>query len=111
MTFSAKKTSFPRKVDRLLVCSLRGIVAIVGTIVLFIIGFLVLESMPIFLKAGVLPLLRDAYWNPTQGLYNLTAMLIGTLLVVAGAVLLAELCFATTTPPNLLLISIDDCWR
>ena len=89
MTSFAKKTSFPRKVDRLLVWSLRGIAAIVGTIVLFIIGFLVLESIPIFRKVGILPFLSDAYWNPTQGLYNLTAMLIGTLLVVAGAVLLA----------------------
>ena len=89
MTSFAKKTSFPRKVDRLLVWSLRGIAAIVGTIVLFIIGFLVLESIPIFRKVGILPFLKDAYWNPTQGLYNLTAMLISTLLVVAGAVLLA----------------------
>lgn len=89
MTSFAKKTSFPQKVDRLLVWSLRGIAAIVGTIVLFIIGFLVMESMPIFRKVGVLPFLRDASWNPTQGLYSLTPMLIGTLLVVAGAVLLA----------------------
>lgn len=89
MTSSAKKTSFPRNVDRLLVWSLRGIAAIVGTIVLFIIGFLVLESLPVFRKVGVLPFLRDTSWNPTQGLYSLTPMLISTLLVVAGAVLLA----------------------
>lgn len=91
MTSSAKKTSFPQNVDRLLIWSLRGIAAIVGTIVLFIIGFLVLESMPIFRKVGVLPFLRDTSWNPMQGVYSLTPMLISTLLVVAGAVLLAAL--------------------
>jgi phosphate transport system permease protein len=89
MTSSAKKTSFPRNVDRLLVWSLRGIAAIVGTIVLFIIGFLVLESLPVFRKVGVLPFLRDTSWNPMQELYSLTPMLVSTLLVVAGAVLLA----------------------
>jgi phosphate transport system permease protein len=66
MTSSAKKTSFPRNVDRLLVWSLGGIAAIVGTIVLFIIGFLVLESLPVFRKVGVLPFLRDTSWHPTQ---------------------------------------------
>ncbi len=89
MTSSAKKTSFPQNVDRLLIWSLRGIAAIVGTIVLFIIGFLVLESLPVFRKVGVLPFLRDTSWNPMEGVYSLTPMLIGTLLVVAGAVLLA----------------------
>jgi len=68
---------------------LRGIAAIVGTIVLFIIGFLVLESLPVFRKVGVLPFLRDTSWNPLQGVYSLTPMLVSTLLVVAGAVLLA----------------------
>lgn len=89
MTSSAKKTSFPQNVDRLLMWSLRGIAAIVGTIVLFIIGFLVLESVPVFRKVGVLPFLRDTSWNPLQGLYSLTPMLVSTLLVVLGAVLLA----------------------
>jgi phosphate transport system permease protein len=89
MTSSAKKTSFPQNVDRLLVWILRGIAAIVGTIVLFIIGFLVLESLPVFRKVGVLPFLRDTSWNPLQGVYSLTPMLISTLLIVAGAVLLA----------------------
>lgn len=89
MTSSAKKTSFPQNVDRLLVWMLRGIAAIVGTIVLFIIGFLVLESLPVFRKVGVLPFLRDTSWNPLQGVYSLTPMLVSTLLVVAGAVLLA----------------------
>lgn len=89
MTSSAKKTSFPQNVDRLLIWSLRGIAAIVGTIVLFIIGFLVLESLPVFRKVGVLPFLRDTSWNPLQGVYSLTPMLISTLLVIAGAVLLA----------------------
>ncbi|MEG4581616.1 phosphate ABC transporter permease subunit PstC [Microcoleus sp. MON1_C5] len=89
MTSSAKKTSFPQNVDRLLIWSLRGIAAIVGTIVLFIIGFLVLESLPVFRKVGVLPFLRNTSWNPMEGVYSLTPMLISTLLVVAGAVLLA----------------------
>ncbi|MEG4288029.1 phosphate ABC transporter permease subunit PstC [Microcoleus sp. C2C3] len=89
MTSSAKKTSFPQNVDRLLIWILRGIAAIVGTIVLFIIGFLVLESVPVFRKVGVLPFLRNTSWNPMEGVYSLTPMLIGTLLVVAGAVLLA----------------------
>lgn len=89
MTSSAKRTLFPQKIDQLLIWSLRGIAAIVGTIVLLIIGFLVLESESVLQKVGVLPFLTDTSWNPMQELYNITPMLVSTLLVVTGAILLA----------------------
>ncbi|MEM9927823.1 MAG: phosphate ABC transporter permease subunit PstC [Cyanobacteria bacterium P01_D01_bin.50] len=89
MTYYAKKTSFPQKIDRLLIWSLRGIATIVGTIVLFIMVFLVVESDSALQNIGLLHFLTDASWNPGQGLYNITPMLLSTLLVVAGAIILA----------------------
>lgn len=89
MILSTKNTLFPRKIDLFMVWILRVIAAIVGAIFLLILTFLVIESLPVFRKVGILPFLTDADWHPTEGLYNITPMIAGTLLVVTGAVLLA----------------------
>ncbi|NEO43127.1 MAG: phosphate ABC transporter permease subunit PstC [Moorea sp. SIO4A3] len=79
----------PRKIDRVLAWTVRGIASVVGILVVVITGFLIIESLPIFDDIGILAFLTDAGWSPAQGFYNLTPMLVGTLLVVTGAVLLA----------------------
>ncbi|MEA5472292.1 phosphate ABC transporter permease subunit PstC [Spirulina sp. 06S082] len=89
MTSSANRNSFPQKIDSLLVWILRGMAVIVGGIVFLILTFLVLESLPAFRQVGLLAFFTDSSWHPVQGFYNLMPMLIGTLLVVTGAVLLA----------------------
>lgn len=58
-------------------------------IVVLIVLFLLLESLPALRKVGLSRFFSDASWHPTEGLYNLSPMLAGTLLVTLGAVLLA----------------------
>ncbi|NET44467.1 MAG: phosphate ABC transporter permease subunit PstC [Okeania sp. SIO2B3] len=79
----------PRKIDRILALTLQGIASVVGILVVIITAFLIVESLPIFDDIGILAFFTDASWSPIQGFYNLTPMLVGTLLVVTGAVVLA----------------------
>lgn len=73
----------------LLVWGLRGCATISGAVVVLIVVFLVLESLPALRHTGIARFFTDASWHPTEGLYNLTPMLWGTLLATFGAVLLA----------------------
>src|SRR5262245_35305658 len=82
-TSSGSKALFPLPSDRLLLWILRGCAALAGAIVVLIVLFLVLGS------AGVLAFFTDASWHPAEGLYNLTAMLWGTLFAMTGSVLVA----------------------
>jgi phosphate transport system permease protein len=76
-------------VDRLLVWTLRACATVAGAIVLLIVVFLLAESLPVLRHVGVLRFFTDPRWAPTEGLYDLTPMLAGTLCVMTGAVLVA----------------------
>lgn len=80
---------FRSRTDRLLVWTLRGFAAIAGAIVLVIVAFLVLESLPALRQVGLLRFFTDASWHPAEGLYNLSPMLWGTLFAMIGSVLVA----------------------
>jgi phosphate transport system permease protein len=75
--------------DLLLVWVLRACAAVAGAVVLLIVAFLVGESLPVLRHVGLTPFFTDPDWRPTERLYNLTPMLLGTLLVMTGAVLVA----------------------
>jgi len=60
-----------------------------GAIVLFIVVFLAIDSMPALRHVGLFRFFTDASWYPSQGLYNLTPMLWGTLFAMVGSVLIA----------------------
>ncbi|MBW4576489.1 MAG: phosphate ABC transporter permease subunit PstC [Aphanothece sp. CMT-3BRIN-NPC111] len=60
-----------------------------GAIALLIVVFLILEALPALQHIGLFRFFTDSSWNPTEGLYNLTPMLWGTLLAMAGSVLIA----------------------
>jgi phosphate transport system permease protein len=77
------------RADRVLVGGLRAAATVSGAIVLLIAVFLVLESLPVLGKVGLGRFFSDASWHPTEGLYNLTPMLWGTLFAMAGSVLVA----------------------
>lgn len=85
-------------IDLLLLWTLRGIAALAGAIVLLILVFLMLESLPALRSVGLARFFSDPSWHPagnaTGGRFNLTPILIGTLTATAGAVLLA-------TPPGI----------
>ncbi len=63
--------------------------AIAATLLLWIACFVVAEAWPAIAQVGINSFVADASWNPTEGLYNLWPMLVGTLLVSLGAVSLA----------------------
>ncbi|MGH7884891.1 MAG: phosphate ABC transporter permease subunit PstC [Thermodesulfobacteriota bacterium] len=75
--------------DKVLIWTLRIFAVLAGAIVLLIITFLFLESLPVFKSVGIARFFSDKSWNPTEGLYNLTPMLAGTLISMAGSVIIA----------------------
>jgi phosphate transport system permease protein len=75
--------------DTALVWILRGAAAVSGAVALLIAIFLVVESLPILRAVGLGRFFSDDSWHPTDGLYNLTPMLWGTLFAMAGSVLVA----------------------
>lgn len=84
---------FRSRTDALLVLVLRSSAAASGLIVLLITAFLIRESVPAFTEIGIGRFLGDASWHPAaiagEPSFNMTPMIAGTLLVSAGAMLLA----------------------
>ena len=76
--------------DLLLIWLLNGLGAIAGTIVVSVLIFLAIESLPILKEIGILPFFRDFSWNPTENAYNFVPMLWGTVLTTIGSVLIAS---------------------
>ena len=89
MTWSHNTTSSPSRDDRLLFQILKSLAGMTGAIVFFIFAFLVVESYPAIRDIGVFPFFTDPSWHPTNNIYNLMPMLLGTLLATIGAVVLA----------------------
>ncbi len=56
---------------------------------MLIVVFLLAESLPVLRHAGLAAFFTDHSWNPSEGLYNLTPMLWGTLFAMTGSVLVA----------------------
>lgn len=79
--------------DRVLHWLLRGIAALAGAVVVLIVAFLAIESVSGLVAVGPVRFFADPSWHPTaeaaEGAFNLLPMVVGTLLVTAGAVLLA----------------------
>lgn len=91
----SSKTTFlfqsPQKLqtDSFLIVMLRAASILAGSIACLIGIFLIKESYPAFVDIGLSRFFSDASWHPTEGLYNLAPMLLGTLLATAGAVAFA----------------------
>ena len=62
---------------------------VAASVLLFIVFFLVRESLPLLKQVGVGAFFSGDGWHPLQGEYSLTPMLVGSLYVAVGAVLLA----------------------
>lgn len=89
MTLFKSKTLSSSLNDFWLIWILRFLAAIAGAIALLIIGFLILESLPVLNHVGITRFFTDSSWNPTAGLYNLFPMLLGTFLAMLGSVAIA----------------------
>lgn len=79
----------PSRADTILIWILRGFALVAGAIAILITLFLLRESLPLLQAVGLRRFFSDASWHPTQGLYNLTPMVWGSLLVTVGSVILA----------------------
>ncbi len=75
--------------DRVLTAALRLCAFVAGVIVVLIVIFLVFEALPVVRHVGLRRFFTDASWHPAEGSYNLVPMLWGTVLVMAGSVLIA----------------------
>jgi len=75
--------------DRATLWILRSVAALAGGTTLLILAYLLLGSLPALRAVGPLRFVTDPSWSPVHGAYNLAPMLAGTLVVTAGAVLLA----------------------
>ena len=62
---------------------------LVAGILLCIVFFLFSESIPLVKEIGLSPFFNDKNWNPTEGQFQLTAMLLGSIYIAAGSVLIA----------------------
>jgi len=60
-----------------------------ASLLLFIIGFVVLESWPALSHIGLWRLFLDAGWFPTEQSYQLTPMVTGTMFAAIGSIFLA----------------------
>jgi phosphate transport system permease protein len=67
----------------------RGLASISGCILLLLVLFLFREAWPAISQIGLIAFFVDPSWHPQKQLYNLTPMLLGSLLTMCGAVSLA----------------------
>lgn len=89
MTWWSRSTLSRSKTDRLL-----SLVTFVGAvisavIILLVIAFLILESIPALSSVRISRFFTDPGWHPLDGQFNLTPMVVATTLTTLGAILLA----------------------
>lgn len=89
MTWSSSITSSPAHRDQLLRWALWSCASLAGLILIFIVLFLLLESLPALRHLGVSRFVFDLSWHPGENSFNLLPMIMGTLLTTVGAILLA----------------------
>lgn len=89
MIWPKRTISFPLHADTQLAWLLHALASIAAAIVLLILLFLVQESWPVLQQVAWPRFFIDSSWHPTQGAYNLTPMLAGTIYSTIGALLLA----------------------
>jgi phosphate transport system permease protein len=75
--------------DRTLITVLQILAIISGAVLVLIMVFLLLETLPILSQIGWWRFFSDKGWYPASGQFNLTPMVVGTVLVTFGAVTLA----------------------
>ena len=78
-----------QKSDRLVDVSLLVCAVLSTAIVVFIVLFVAWEASGSFVDPGVLSFVMDPSWHPTYSSYNLLPMLVGTLVIAAGALVVA----------------------
>jgi len=89
MTWSKSNSLFQLSGDTVLIWFLSLLGAIAGIIVLLITIYLGKESWPVLQQFGVMVFFTADSWNPTENLYQIGPMLVGSVAVMIGALLVA----------------------
>lgn len=89
MISSPSNTLSQPTAEALLRWVLRILALLTASILVLVLAFLILESLPIIQRIGPSRLLTDPGWFPTEGSYGLLPMVVGSLAVALGATLLA----------------------
>lgn len=80
---------FPLNKDKLLLLILRVLTGISVASLLFILFYLFKEALPVVQSNSLLNFIQDDSWYPTKGEYLLSPMIIGSLMIMGGAMLLS----------------------
>ena len=75
--------------DWILTVVTRSLAIVSAAIVLLILGFLIRESTPALRQLGLARFFTDASWHPLSGEFNLTPMIVATLVTSLGAIAIA----------------------
>ena len=77
------RTDLPLKI------ACRTLALVSAALVILVLGFLARESVPALRQVGFFRFFTDASWHPLSGEFNLTPMIVATLLTSLGSVMLA----------------------
>ncbi|MDH5259075.1 MAG: phosphate ABC transporter permease subunit PstC, partial [Gammaproteobacteria bacterium] len=80
---------FPLNKDKLLLVILRFLAGISVLSLLFILFYLLKEAFPILQSTSSVKFFTDQSWHPTSGDFLLLPMIIGSILIMLGAMLLS----------------------
>ena len=75
--------------EQLLMWTPRACAAIAALVILFIVTYLCVQSLPLLQQDRLLRFVTDLKWSPSHGQLNLVPMVVGTVLATLGAILLA----------------------
>lgn len=73
------------RTDWVLLQTVRLATALAASVVGLIFIFLLVESLPLLINIGVRPFFNSSSWSPTEGLFNISPMVWGSLTVSLGA--------------------------
>jgi len=88
-TSSRHSFSSPWRADAALIWTLRGLATVAGGIVLLIVVFLLVESVPALQHIGVRRFVSDQSWHPLSNLFDMTPMIAASVAITLGALLMA----------------------
>ena len=80
---------YPFNKDHFLLLTLRLLTGISVASLLFILFYLLKEALPVVQSISPLNFIQDENWYPTSGEYLLLPMIVGSLLIMGGAMLLS----------------------
>ncbi len=89
MILSSNNISSHSKTDLYFLWSLRVLAVVAGSLLVWVIGFILRESWPALTHIGAARVFTDPGWFPTEHSYQLTPIIVGTMLAACGSILLA----------------------